>query len=277
MTCWGRSARRGRRRWSSRRSGADEAAARMAAFEAAVRQVAAGRRMNRSRAGAYDVVVIGAGVVGCRIARELSRYPLRVALVDAADDVGERHLQGEHGNPGTPGSTPSPARSRPRWWPRVHAARRLRAARGHPDRVRRCPARGVGRGAAGGAPGHRRRGGDERLRPHPRPRRGRGVPARAAPRPRRAGRSGGAGRGASSARGPRRSRSPRRPCATESTFASADGSSGSDERHRGRGSWSRSPAASACAAGSWSTRPASAATRSTAARARRLHDRAPPR
>ncbi|KOG33112.1 MULTISPECIES: FAD-dependent oxidoreductase [Streptomyces] len=38
---------------------------------------------------AYDVVVVGAGVVGAAIARALARHPLRVALVDAADDVGD--------------------------------------------------------------------------------------------------------------------------------------------------------------------------------------------
>jgi glycerol-3-phosphate dehydrogenase len=38
---------------------------------------------------AYDVVVVGAGVVGAAVARELSAYGLRVALVDAADDVGD--------------------------------------------------------------------------------------------------------------------------------------------------------------------------------------------
>ncbi|MGW6745685.1 FAD-dependent oxidoreductase [Streptomyces sp. NPDC055025] len=37
----------------------------------------------------YDIAVIGAGVVGTAIARELARHPLRVALVEAADDVGE--------------------------------------------------------------------------------------------------------------------------------------------------------------------------------------------
>ena len=37
----------------------------------------------------YDVVVVGAGVVGCAVARELARWPWRVALVDAADDVGD--------------------------------------------------------------------------------------------------------------------------------------------------------------------------------------------
>jgi glycerol-3-phosphate dehydrogenase len=36
----------------------------------------------------YDVAVIGAGVVGAAIARELSRYRLRVALIEAEDDVG---------------------------------------------------------------------------------------------------------------------------------------------------------------------------------------------
>jgi glycerol-3-phosphate dehydrogenase len=36
----------------------------------------------------YDVAVIGAGVVGAAIARELSEYKLDVVLVDAAEDVG---------------------------------------------------------------------------------------------------------------------------------------------------------------------------------------------
>lgn len=37
----------------------------------------------------YDVVVIGAGIVGSAIARVLAGYQLSVALVDARDDVGE--------------------------------------------------------------------------------------------------------------------------------------------------------------------------------------------
>ncbi|MFJ8649437.1 FAD-dependent oxidoreductase [Streptomyces sp. NPDC093546] len=37
----------------------------------------------------YDVVVVGAGVVGCAIARELARFRLRTAVVEAAADVGE--------------------------------------------------------------------------------------------------------------------------------------------------------------------------------------------
>jgi glycerol-3-phosphate dehydrogenase len=39
-------------------------------------------------AGERDVVVIGAGVVGTAIARELSRYALRVTLLEAGPDVG---------------------------------------------------------------------------------------------------------------------------------------------------------------------------------------------
>ena len=35
----------------------------------------------------YDVVVIGAGVVGCAIARQLSRYKVRVAVLEAGADV----------------------------------------------------------------------------------------------------------------------------------------------------------------------------------------------
>ena len=36
----------------------------------------------------YDIAVIGAGVVGSAIARELSRYQLKVALVEANSDIG---------------------------------------------------------------------------------------------------------------------------------------------------------------------------------------------
>ncbi|MEV0011859.1 FAD-dependent oxidoreductase [Streptomyces sp. NPDC047973] len=36
----------------------------------------------------YDVTVVGAGVVGAAIARELARHPLRTALLDASDDIG---------------------------------------------------------------------------------------------------------------------------------------------------------------------------------------------
>ncbi|MEU2560405.1 FAD-dependent oxidoreductase [Streptomyces longispororuber] len=38
---------------------------------------------------AYDVTVVGAGVVGAAVARELARHRLRIAVVEASDDVGE--------------------------------------------------------------------------------------------------------------------------------------------------------------------------------------------
>ncbi|MCK6568543.1 MAG: hypothetical protein DCC59_15540 [Chloroflexi bacterium] len=36
----------------------------------------------------YDIAIIGAGAVGCAIARELSRYDLKIALLEANPDVG---------------------------------------------------------------------------------------------------------------------------------------------------------------------------------------------
>src|SRR5512142_805540 len=36
----------------------------------------------------YDIAIIGAGVVGSAIARELSRYQLKIALIEANPDVG---------------------------------------------------------------------------------------------------------------------------------------------------------------------------------------------
>src|SRR5437773_9711360 len=36
----------------------------------------------------FDVAIIGAGVVGCAVARELARYDLNCVLIEAARDVG---------------------------------------------------------------------------------------------------------------------------------------------------------------------------------------------
>ena len=36
----------------------------------------------------YDVAIVGAGVVGAAIARELSRYELSCALIEGGSDVG---------------------------------------------------------------------------------------------------------------------------------------------------------------------------------------------
>ncbi|MGW7431776.1 FAD-dependent oxidoreductase [Streptomyces sp. NPDC054861] len=50
----------------------------------------AGALPDTSAPGAeYDVAVVGAGVVGCALARELARHSLRVALVEASGDVGD--------------------------------------------------------------------------------------------------------------------------------------------------------------------------------------------
>ena len=37
----------------------------------------------------YDLAIIGAGVIGCAIAREAAKYNLTTVLIDAASDVGE--------------------------------------------------------------------------------------------------------------------------------------------------------------------------------------------
>src|SRR5262245_58448563 len=57
----------------------------------------------------FDVVIIGAGVVGSAIAYVLSRYQLRSALLDAASDVGAKTSKGNTaiwhtGFDATPGS-----------------------------------------------------------------------------------------------------------------------------------------------------------------------------
>ena len=58
---------------------------------------AAEHQLHASRfAGAppYDVAIIGAGVIGCALAYELSQYRLRVVLIDRAFDVGEGTSKG---------------------------------------------------------------------------------------------------------------------------------------------------------------------------------------
>ncbi|MCZ6819632.1 MAG: FAD-dependent oxidoreductase, partial [Calditrichaeota bacterium] len=42
----------------------------------------------------YDVVIIGAGVVGCALAYKLSQYRLRILLLDKNYDVGEATSKG---------------------------------------------------------------------------------------------------------------------------------------------------------------------------------------
>jgi len=45
----------------------------------------------------YDVVVIGAGCIGAGVVRELSKYNLRIALVEKSDDVTQGATKGNSG------------------------------------------------------------------------------------------------------------------------------------------------------------------------------------
>jgi glycerol-3-phosphate dehydrogenase len=45
----------------------------------------------------YDVVIIGAGCIGGAVARELSRYALRILWLEAADDVSQGATKGNSG------------------------------------------------------------------------------------------------------------------------------------------------------------------------------------
>jgi glycerol-3-phosphate dehydrogenase len=45
----------------------------------------------------YDVVIVGAGCVGAAIARELSKYALKILWVEAADDVSQGATKGNSG------------------------------------------------------------------------------------------------------------------------------------------------------------------------------------
>ena len=60
----------------------------------------------------YDVVIIGGGVVGSAIARELSRYKLRIAVLEKESDVCTQTSRRNTGS-STPGSSIRPAPSRP--------------------------------------------------------------------------------------------------------------------------------------------------------------------
>jgi NADPH-dependent 2,4-dienoyl-CoA reductase/sulfur reductase-like enzyme len=47
--------------------------------------------------GTYDIVVIGGGVIGCAVARELSRWQVSVLVLEADDDVGQGATKGNSG------------------------------------------------------------------------------------------------------------------------------------------------------------------------------------
>jgi glycerol-3-phosphate dehydrogenase len=54
----------------------------------------------------YDVAVIGAGVVGCAVAREFSRYHLNVILIEARSDLGDGASKGNSAILSTGSDTP---------------------------------------------------------------------------------------------------------------------------------------------------------------------------
>jgi len=54
----------------------------------------------------HDIAIIGAGVVGCAIARELSRYELRTILIEARSDLGDGASKGNSAVLSTGADTP---------------------------------------------------------------------------------------------------------------------------------------------------------------------------
>ena len=49
----------------------------------------------------YDVAIVGGGVIGCAVARELSRYELKICLLERAETSVPAHPK-----PTAPSSTP---------------------------------------------------------------------------------------------------------------------------------------------------------------------------
>ena len=64
----------------------------------------------------WDAIIVGAGVCGCAIARELSRKKGRFLVVEKEEDVCWRHLQGQFRHCFTPGLMQSTAPG----WPQLN-------------------------------------------------------------------------------------------------------------------------------------------------------------
>ena len=74
---------------------------------------------NREAPDVFDVVIIGGGIVGCAVARELTAFDLTVALVEARADIGDVTSKSNTailhtGFDATPGSLESRSSSRVR-------------------------------------------------------------------------------------------------------------------------------------------------------------------
>lgn len=66
----------------------------------------------------FDIAIVGAGIIGCAIARQLARFDLSICVVEAANDI---TLGASKANGGLvhAGYDPAPARSRRRSTPVV--------------------------------------------------------------------------------------------------------------------------------------------------------------
>ena len=88
-----------------------------------------GTNMSRADAAAeYDVAIVGAGVVGAAIARELARFELRVRPARGRPRRRRRHEQGQHGDPAHRFRRQAGHARGPAGAPRPRAAPRLRRA-----------------------------------------------------------------------------------------------------------------------------------------------------
>ena len=212
----------------------------------------------------YHVAIIGAGVVGTAIARQLARYRLRTVLLEHVQR--RRHRAPRRPTPPscTPASTPSRGASSPSWSDGATSCCSAYADSGG-DRARadRGRAGGLGRGAGGPA---RRRAGQGRANGYDAcgaPRARRAVPARAASREGARGPSP-SPTSRSSARGARASPSPPKRSAPASSSGSASRSPTSARRRRLA---ARTPLGDPSGPPGWSTPPVSASTSSTGASA----------
>ena len=111
----------------------------------------------------FDVVVIGAGIVGSAIARELAGYELSVALLDARSDVGDGTSKANTailhtGYDAKPGTLESAMVSRG-----YHLLSEYAETDRHPDRAHRRHPGGLGPGATRRAALAEREGRSQRL------------------------------------------------------------------------------------------------------------------
>ena len=206
----------------------------------------------------YDVAVVGAGVVGTAIGRQLARYRLRTVLLERRRRRRHRDLEGQHRHRAHRASTPSRAASSPSWSGAGTSC--------SPPTPTRPASRSSGREPSWWPGTRSRRPGSTTCWPRPGPT-GTSVPARitldelapARTAPRRQGRRAPSPSptSRSSARGARASPSPPKRSGPASSSASARRSPTS-RRGRQTRLAARTPRRDRSGPAGWSTRPASA-------------------